>query len=134
MIRPAAGPDLDIIADSWLKSFRHSDFAKSVRDTEFFTGHQLVIERLLTQNGACVLCDEKDETIVLAWLCHTEPDTMHYVYVKESCRGLGMASELMEAAGLYRADPLYVSHITRKVKRWKDNGKHIRYDPYRVGR
>ena len=133
MIRPATGDDLNVIADTWLKSFRYSDFAGPVRNTEYFAGHQLVIERLLTQNGARVMCDDKDETVVLAWLCFSAPDTMHYVYVKQSCRNLGMASELMKDAGLHGVSPLYVSHLTRKVVRWKENGRYIRYDPYRVG-
>lgn len=131
MIRPAVAADWNIITDSWLKSYRISEHAKPIRSTEYFAGHQLVVERLLSLHGASVLCDDADERVVLAWACVAAPDTLHYVYVKRSCRGLGMSSELLRHCGVYAAAPLYISHLTEKVRRWQAKDRYIRYDPYR---
>ena len=131
MIRPAEGADLDIIANTWKESNWDAD--RGVRRGDYKNGMQLIIERLLVQNGALILCDEKDPTVVVGWICATPPDTLHYVYVKSSCRRLGMCTDLLKEAGVYEADPLYLSHMTMKTQRWK-NRRDIRYDPYRVMR
>lgn len=150
MIRPATGDDLNVIADTWKKSnwttgiihcLAHRSEVPGAADVmkpvgllrgDYKSGIQIVIERLLTMNGVQVMCSDDDATVVLGWICATPPDTLHYVYVKASCRRLGMCTELMKAAKVYDADPLYVTHMTQKIRRWKSR-RFIRYDPYRVG-
>jgi len=58
--------------------------------------------------------DPEDAQHILGWLCHEGP-SVHYVYVKSTYRGQGLARSLLAAAGLGNASALYASHWTPAV-------------------
>lgn len=98
-IRRAQSSDLPFVFSSWLNSYESSGWARGVRRRTYFTRHHAVVSELLSRPSCVVLVAalEEDPDVILAWAA-LEPvsSTVHYVYVKESWRRLGLARRLLD--------------------------------------
>ena len=98
--RPLAAEDRAFVLSSWLRSYRYgSSFGRSFRNAEFFPGHHDVAERVLARSSTVVAHLPDSPGVILGFLVH-EPAVLHYVYVKEQFRRLGIAWTLLAAAHL----------------------------------
>ena len=119
MIRPAAPDDMRFVTSSWLKSFATSDFARLLTPNEIWARNESSdayydAERIII--GACL---ERSVTFIAAtpglidgWLV-CEPGILHYVYVRQSARGRGVARSLMVAAGVDGKAEIEYTHRSR---------------------
>jgi GNAT superfamily N-acetyltransferase len=97
-IRPAMEGDVPFIFSSWLKSYRASIGTKQVNNTVFFSEHHKIIENLLRTSSTFVICPAEDEAQICGYICAEQVDSifvLHYVYVKQTFRGLGIAKLLL---------------------------------------
>lgn len=94
-IRRAHSGDLAFIYNSWLRSFKGSRDKHVDADT-YFEGHHELIGDLLDSTNTTVLIARPvdDADTILGWCVKTN-DTLHYVYVKEAFRRMGIARALV---------------------------------------
>jgi len=133
-LRRATEEDIPFIFNSWLKSYRHSRFAREITSTIYFTEHHKVLERLLKTNDVIIACNEKDASQVYGYICAGKVDgifAIHYIYVKHSFRNLGVGKVLLNA---FQHDPATASvhsHSTRISERLAAKYNSV-YHPYLI--
>lgn len=97
-VREAVADDAPFIFNSWLKSYKHSYFGKSMQNEVFFSEQHKVIEYLLKKCKVYVASSEKDPTDIYGYICAEQVDgvfVLHYVYVKHTYRMLGIGTLLL---------------------------------------
>lgn len=128
--------DLDkpFVYSTWLRNYKHSSyFAKRIKPVVFFAGHHNAISHLLEKPGikALVACPKDDHETILGYLvCEsTEKPTVHFVFVKETFRNMGIARALFEAASL---DPnkIQFTHWTYPVDDLINKFPDMIFNPY----
>lgn len=93
-IRAATEEDISFIFNSWLKSFRDSNFGKQITNTIYFAQHHKLIENLLQSCSVFVACNQSNPGELYGYICYEKVDgifVMHYIYVKHTYRKLGIA-------------------------------------------
>ena len=152
LIRPATLDDRSFIIDSWLRSYRNSEFGRRIPDDVWGTrwGHAGFIEDALS-GWTDVACLGSDPAFLFGFSCtgvvpappqvqdeFTDPDRkplpwpiLHYVYVKRDFRRQGIGRLLVTDAG--------AALVTAETPAWKGfAAKHgIAYEyrhPYRKDR
>lgn len=99
VFRPLEPGDVNFILDSWLKSYRDSDWAGVVPNHLYYQTMHESVEGLLARGAKIeVACARHDSTKILGWICSEIVKggwCMHAVYVKDPYRRLGLAKELI---------------------------------------
>lgn len=111
-LRAARDDDGNLILSDWLKSFRDSEFAKHMANPVYFSGHQELVKKVLLRSAVICAVDPNDPNHVFGWICiETRGLTqiVHYIYVKKSFRGFGIARKLMT---LVETNPFFYTHKT----------------------
>ncbi|MBV9311566.1 MAG: hypothetical protein JOZ73_12075 [Solirubrobacterales bacterium] len=111
VIRPGEPEDVNLIIDSWVKSFAESAIVRAIGASTgaYRIGQRRLIAALLRKPEVevRVACDASDPTIVFGWAC-LEPaeGTLHYVYVKRGgdgeLRRNGVAKALLGGVEIVR--------------------------------
>lgn len=130
LIRESLESDTNFILSSWLKSFRNSQAVRGMDNEEYFTGQELVIKKILHKSITKVIVNPEDEDQILAYMTvetKNHKAIVHYIYVKQTFRGFGLATKLIKAFALH--DPIYFSHMTPAAKHLskKHNAKYNLY-------
>ena len=130
--RAATQEDVGFIFNSWLKSFRNSNYARYISNTIYFTEHHKLIEKLITENKVIVACNQEDPNQLFGYICAGNVEGFficHYIYVKHTYRNMGLGKELLNqfnhdpaTAGLY-------THHTRIADRLAPRYNLV-YHPY----
>lgn len=112
-IRELRAADLPFIYATWLRSLYYGNpmYKQIVKDL-FFNKYKLVLYELVSRSNVQVCCLTDDPDTILGYSVH-EGDRLHWVYVKEPWRKLGLAKALV---------PVNVnsfSHITTIGKKLK---------------
>lgn len=128
--RPPTNEDLNFIVNSWLKSYREAQPA--VPNAQYYEGQKRLILDLLSRCDTVLAVDPEAPSHVLGYLCYERgsPDVIHFVYVKFALRRNGLASLLVERAGI--SLPCIVTHITKPagMRLFTDMAGQFIYDPY----
>ena len=132
-IRPMREGDVNFILSTWLKSYYEElrrNGSKGVaypKDDVFFQGHQEKIKETI-KNGECFVCvAPDDENQIIGWIAMSAT-AVHYCYVKQVFRQMGVAKQLMLLTQA-RITPIFsYSHYTRYSKYLN---KGLQYDPYK---
>jgi GNAT superfamily N-acetyltransferase len=110
-------PDEEILVkDSWVKSYRDSDWAGTVSNDRFAEVQRWTITDLLARGAIIrVAVNTQGPRRVLGWVCYEAPGLIHYVYCKHKARGLGLARALLAhaEAALGLTTPGRFTHRTR---------------------
>lgn len=119
-VRPACTDDVGLILNSWLKSYRQSEAARTVTNEIYYSeniGEKARIVSLMRKGQTLVACDPTEQDIVFGWVCADAviPPVVHYVYVKSPYRRRGLARKLLKAAGVGSA-PFLATHETYDVR------------------
>lgn len=128
-IRSMLDSDVNFILSTWLKSYYEElrrNGAKGVqypKDDVFFQGHQDKIKDIL-KRAKCEICTAPDDdNQIIGWVVY-DPSSIHYCYVKQIYRKMGVAKALVSRALTARS----YSHHT-KYTRFIIKG--LQYDPYK---
>lgn len=131
-IRQALEGDASFIFNSWLKSFRENGLARPVSNEVYFAEQHKLIERLLKSATTIVACDPKDPAQIFGWACYERVEgifTLHYVYVKQPFRLLGLTAELLADSGHdFKTAGLFTHWTPAALK--LHNKKNLLYHPY----
>ena len=101
--------DVGYILSSWLRSDSHTYRARECGRIYSFEYHKILAQFLQRKPHPTVrvCCLPDDEDAILGWSI-TEPDCVHYVYVRKELRRQGIASKLLD--GFLSRDELVFSH------------------------
>lgn len=132
-IRSAQGSDLPFIFDTFLKSYKMSSpIGKSIRNGIFFDNYRLIVDDILDSADTYVACHSDEPTVIFGYLI-AEGNILHYCFVKEAFRHLGVAKALYNEA-MKKADPtlgfLYTTHKTFHLD--KIDSFRVPYNPFRL--
>lgn len=102
-VRFAAPADLPFIFSTWLKSYRRSPAVQGVPDKAYYAGEHALINRLILRPNTRVLVATPSDApdIILGYAVLELPSApqgatcVHYVYVKQAFRQMGIASQLL---------------------------------------
>lgn len=130
--RPATQADVNFIFNSWLKSNRHSNAATGVLNPVYFAQHHLLIEGLCKQSKVIMAVNAEDSSQIYGYSVTQEIEgaqVIHYIYVKEPYRRLGLAGMLLATVGINLQEPFFATHRTNVCKNF-DNKYSLVYNPY----
>jgi hypothetical protein len=121
VLRQAIPDDRAFIMNSWLKTFEKSAYRLDIPMTEFFAFHHDVLEDLLERSSIIVAIrppnplrpDNIDE--IYGYLCvetDLRPRIIHFLYVKNKYRKMGVGRSLVEDWLSDVKEPVFYSHRT----------------------
>jgi len=124
-IRPAERGDMNFVYSSWLSAVATSEKRRTPKNL-VYKHHRPIMERALEESRVVVACMEDCHDQILGWLCH-DGDIVHYLYIKQSFRGFGLATLLINEVGI--PTPITVTHWTWRL--WDISKTHsLVYNPY----
>jgi len=133
-IRETVKEDENFILNSWLHSYRESQFASQISRSIYFTFHEQLLKALLKRETikklVAVSQDEKD--LIYGYAIYEvmgDYKIFHYIYVKRPFSGFGIAKELLKNAPFPLQKGVYASHLTYKGKKLVEDN-HLTYCPY----
>lgn len=134
-IRKYRESDRPFLTSTWLRNYKFSSyFAKRIKHEVFFKGHQAIIDRLLKKPSVTVLmaCDKNHDDTMIGYLAYEpgEHPTIHFIYVKDTFRMMGIARALFNFAAL---DPekIRFSHWTFVTDEFMRRWPSMIHDPYK---
>jgi|TARA_R110000868_G_scaffold43972_8_gene147503 GNAT superfamily N-acetyltransferase len=95
--RPVDNDDLSFIFSSWMRSFKQSYTVRPVPSKIYHDNQKQIIEYIIARSEIIIACNAEDPAHIFGWACYEiEPiHTLHYVYVKQPYRSMGIASALL---------------------------------------
>ncbi len=114
--RLATAEDANFIFNSWLKSYRHSHFARLIDNTVYYAEHHKIIERLVKECKTIVACNENDPTQLYGYINGGKIDgflVINYWYVKHSFRNMGIGRALLNT---FDHDPSIAAIYTQRTR------------------
>ena len=131
--RLACPEDESFIFNSWLKSYRDSDSVKHITNTVYFKRHHEKIEKLLKTSSVVCAVNPDDPRQIFGYVVFQIIDEVvcvHYIYVKQPYRGLGIARSIMRAIKPDLGQSAFVfTHLTKTGKSLYSKFMGL-YDPY----
>lgn len=131
LIRPMAESDVNLVMNSWLKSFRDCSATWGASNAEYYAAQKAIIARLFRVSQVAVACDPEDHDQVYGWACWTPRDKevlVHYVYVKSLFQRMGVARELMKVVNPDSLS-IYATHVGPSSNDLRTTVPH-RYKPF----
>jgi len=117
LLRVGTNADVPFITNSWLKSYRSADFVRAMPDQQYYHFQHKLLEELLPESVVKVACNAERNDQILGWICAqptTEALIVHFVYVKQPFRGLGVARRLVtELLNDYGLTEIVFTHRTK---------------------
>lgn len=136
--RQAVPADVPFVLDAWLESFRLSHSAGPIRMSRYRDVYREEIAAVLGRPAtrAMVAFNSEDPEQLFGFVVHGREffgvgpwKILHYVYVKNFCRRLGLATDLLRAAGLDPAEPFLYPYRTAIAGKLIQKWPGMRYEP-----
>lgn len=134
LFRPYTSDDLNFIHSSWGTSYLEGTQGhKQLKADEFHAYHRPIRDKVLSNpNATAIVCAAKsDPTTILGWILVEKNEDpymrLHFIYIKGSFQGNGIAKDLIRLALPIR--PVLYTHSTQKARRiMKENWQSSRND------
>lgn len=133
LLRHPTPEDLKFVRHSWFESYRKGGLAPLVGFDVYAAGMNKLLDRLLHGDVHVAYATEVPDEIV-GWVCRNElvttrvPRHLHYVYVKQAYRRLGIATQLIEDVKCGPISNMY-THETRAGRGFAQK-LALRFNPY----
>lgn len=114
-LRPATEADVPFIFNSWLRCYRNSPNMRGCENPVFFQQHHILIEGLCRRSSILVACSAANVSVIYGYVVvETIENNMvvHFAYVKEIYRKLGLGAHLMSHFGWTKTTPIFATHRT----------------------
>lgn len=121
-LRPFEPADFNFIISSWLRSYRNSPFAKGLSNEKYYNQQPAVCMQLMNASTVLIACSPDEPKHILGYIVAqrapngAEGVWVHYCYVKELYRRMGVATELRDGLGM--PGPTSVTH-------WRSVCRHL---------
>ena len=133
-IRQAIPSDIPFIYATWLNSQKHDSIVGlSTTKTIFYEQYRQVIDYILAKTDTKVYVasmPNDPDTIFGYMVC--EPDTLHYVFVKETFWNLGIARHLFETAFGSEGAGVQCTHKTKSVEGLFQSRTNLIFNPFQL--
>jgi hypothetical protein len=136
-IRPAEAGDEGFLYRTWLEGHRVGSpaFGLRIRKTAYFKLHHPLVERILSRSRIWIACSYSDPDVIAGYIVAEPPGVLHWVFIREGFKRMGLMRLLITAAGLpSNLEGVEFSHDSA------DYYRHLRsrfpkaiFNPYRVG-
>lgn len=133
--RLAVAADWPFVHDAWLESFKTSHAAGPIPMDMYRTVYREVLRRLVERPrcGTWVAYNSEDHDQVFGFITfETTNDrghVIHYVFVKNFCRRMGIATGLLRATGIEPEDPFLYTFKTPAATKLAQKWTGMRFDP-----
>ena len=133
-IRSAIPRDIPFIYETWLKSYKHdSAIGRCTRSGIFFENYRKVVDKILQDSNTDVACLPDDGDVILGYLV-SEDNTLHYAFVKEAFRNIGISKSLLmrrtiDGIPLVPQNNFTITHKTFYMEQIVDKYK-LEFNPY----
>lgn len=119
--RPYVENDIPFIHETWRKNYyKGANYSKHLSPQEFDAAHRPIRNNILLKRDATIIvaASKEDPDVIIGWIAVQKPLQskgmfLHYLYVKEEFRRLGIGSELVKRA--IPDEPVMFTHMTRKI-------------------
>lgn len=132
-IRDYTDVDLPFIYNTWLECYRETNAAKDIRDRVYYPEHHKLIENLfnIAMKVKIIHLSDSIDTVLGYLAYEPDPDApiIHFIYMKNSFRGLRLARMLLEHAEL-NPNHCYYTHRTNKSYWIDQKFPGLIYNPY----
>lgn len=129
ILRPYKKEDLNFIQNSWGASYyKGAEYNEFLSPKEFNSKHRPIREEILLKPNSAVIvaCNKKDEDLILGWVLvelplssaeipTTKGIILHYIYIKQTFKGEGIANTLLKEA--LKQKPIKVTHMTDRAQK-----------------
>jgi hypothetical protein len=121
-IRPYnSASDENFILDSWLNAYRTSPWAGTVPNNKYFEVYGEAVRELISRGSIVrVACNPDKPDQILGWLCYEVSargdKCVHFVYVKDLFRKLGICRALFKTASIDPKSRFYYTHRTKLAR------------------
>ncbi len=109
--------DHNFVLDTWLRSHRQTPWGLSMLEAIYFRNHRRRVLAALERSTTVVSCDPEFEDQIFGYIVledHGEMACVHYMYLKDLYRGMGIGKQMMEL--IPQASYLFYSHQSRRRK------------------
>lgn len=126
LLAPLGDAYLPFVKATWLHNFKSSPWAGTLSDDIYFSAYSRQFDRILAApaNFCLVAVNPEDQDQIFGFVVASKPlvstgyrkedsgtwPAVHYVFVKEAFRGLGIGKQLLFAAGVVENQPFYFTH------------------------
>jgi len=137
-IRPASEADVDFIFNSWLKCGRQSQSVKSIQNEIYYYHQHKVIEGLLKTCTVLIACSAEDTLQIYGYLVCGKVeniDVIHFIYVKQAYRKLGIANLLLQSQNIDIRKPVFITAMVNllfTIGRGVKKKYPLIYNPYLI--
>lgn len=122
--------DLNFILSTWLRCYRYnSHTVNRVPSRVFYAEHQKFIEKLIAKSSVEMAVMSEAPDVILGYLV-SEPKTLHFCYVKKSCRGEGVGRLLLKNKGFDLNQEIEFSHFTQDMDAICRKFPKLVFNPY----
>ncbi len=131
-LRNATEADVPFIFNSWLRCFRNSPPTMGCPNPVYFAQHHKLLEGLCKRATIVVASNDKDLGQIYGYLCCEKIEgslVVHFMYVKETFRELGIGRMLMETQGWTKETPIFYTHRSRICNQLESSFLMV-YNPY----
>lgn len=95
-IRGPQPDDAAFIMSNWINEMRHSSFSRFIDSSIYKPKQRHLIETALAKSKVIVACNPEFSYQIYGCLVYQEkPTYLHWAYVKDDFRGLGLAREML---------------------------------------
>lgn len=133
VVRDYDPDDWNFITNSWLKSFQNSNFARSIDSGTYFKFQQKRIEEVVGNCIVKVAVSAQDDKQILGYIAYEYGNLVdcivHYIFVKKTFRGFGIARKLWEDAVTNTAK-VYHTHLTSPMRTDRIRKSGSIYNPF----
>jgi GNAT superfamily N-acetyltransferase len=106
--------DFNFIMHTWLHSYKESGATvRYMPEKEYFETYRPMLMNKLNNAVTHVACLKDDQDVILGYLTYEYNEVVHYIFVKDSWRRLGIMKMLLKSIDLL--DTVYFTHWTRPV-------------------
>ncbi len=131
--RKISSADHPLVYKSLLRSYKKLGAGATGIDREvYFKHHAIIVENILKEDGLCAVSPEDDDLIYGYILFNKDKMRLHYVYVKEVFRHMGIAGFLLSEINPNN-EPLTMTHRTSLFRDFLEPKGHYIYNPYLLG-
>jgi GNAT superfamily N-acetyltransferase len=134
-MRPSNENDHAYIKATWVENYRQSRATQQIVNPVYFPGQRSLIERIFAvcpiETDILVACDPEDERVIYGWAVgRRETATLHYVYVRQEWRGLGIGDRLIQTITGRHDSAFSITHLPGDRRFFSRLAKHAIYNPY----
>lgn len=140
VIRSPQEQDIPFIFATWLRSFysdNHYSYMtpvgpkSDIRKSIYFENYRKVIDHLLEHSDVDIACLKDTPEVILGYMI-SKPPLLHYCFVKDAFRHLGIAESMFDKRFKNESEEIECTHITKSTMPFLKKNILITFNPFKL--